>query len=641
IGSRDAALQGIGVRYGGGVKIQGISTGAAKDLRWIEGTGVGVTAASGLTATTGASTFSGDLTLVSTGAGFNTGGGLAAILVAVNLTTAGDLTLIETASATATFGIQINSATLTAGGNLTVINNGTNGIILQASANTGVNLAAGSNNWVKLQTVVTGVTLSTANSFSVTSGSLRLDLGKLGALTSSGAGSPYTLNAIGRDVYFTGSTSGNSAKIAVGSGSFTFVNDRRSVTADTTLDSTTTPTTATIGWGSGISWTAGTPVLAINTYNSSAGVGLTVTTTGSASTINNQGVVYGGKVIVNGVTSASDAGSLRYIEGTKIEVKTTTSAFNGGLTLVSNSESLDLGVGVSTSGGQSYFAPSMGLTSDVTIAATAKILINLGGGAYNNGSGAGFTLNTTGQNLSITAASISNTTASKPIFSLGTGTLTVNTIAKAGVTVTDSVSYDGGFITSQAEETKFNGATQFYVTNAADVTTARNTFNADSSIFVVGASALTANNLGTRTLNGTSIVFSAGTAGTGLYNKGGGNYFWATGGSTLTLTNANAVPTPITIPVNKTVVFYNLTNPVMPTTVPEWLERSSSLTFEGANSFNAGLTIGSAGAISQAAGSTLTVSTSPLSVTNSSAITLSNTGNTINYLGAVKSSGSI
>ena len=47
-----------------------------------------------------------------------------------------------------------------------------------------------------------------------------------------------------------------------------------------------------------------------------------------------------------------------------------------------------------------------------------------------------YTLNTSGSEPGpLPPHSISNTAATNPIFSLGTGTLTVNTITKAGVTV--------------------------------------------------------------------------------------------------------------------------------------------------------------------------------------------------------------
>ncbi|MCX8506638.1 MAG: hypothetical protein ORN98_08510, partial [Alphaproteobacteria bacterium] len=59
----------------------------------------------------------------------------------------------------------------------------------------------------------------------------------------------YTLNAKNMDVYFTGKTTGNNATIDVGNGSFSFVNDKRSVTALTTLTSSTT--NADIGSGLG------------------------------------------------------------------------------------------------------------------------------------------------------------------------------------------------------------------------------------------------------------------------------------------------------------------------------------------------------------------------------------------------------
>ncbi|MCX8502287.1 MAG: hypothetical protein ORO03_11480, partial [Alphaproteobacteria bacterium] len=66
-----------------------------------------------------------------------------------------------------------------------------------------------------------------------------------------------------------------------------------------------------------------------------------------------------------------------------------------------------------------------------------------------------------------------------------------------------------------------------------------------------------------------------------------------------------------------------------------------SLTFDGVNSFSNGLSLTSAGAITQATGATLSVIGGNLVVTNSTAITLTNTGNSLGSLGAVTSTGAI
>ncbi|MCX8502352.1 MAG: hypothetical protein ORO03_11820, partial [Alphaproteobacteria bacterium] len=180
--------------------------------------------------------------------------------------------------------------------------------------------------------------ISLSGAVTVKGSYLRLDLGDTGILGGS------TITANGLAVYYTGATSGNSATIAVGSGSFTFVNDKRSVTTAKTLNNSSTATE----WGTGLG------TLASGTASAS---GLTVTTSGDASTINNQGVVYGSTVNIQGVGSsvqvASGANNLRYIEGTKIispydtsttPATTSTNAFSGSLALVGSGSSVDYGI---------------------------------------------------------------------------------------------------------------------------------------------------------------------------------------------------------------------------------------------------------------------------------------------------------
>ena len=114
-----ASTNGQGVVYGGTVDIRGItSADAAKDLRYIEGTGIGVSAS--------ASTFSGSLLLVGSGAGFTpTATNFSGFYFTANLTTGAEndgtsnLTLIQTQQAS-TFGIYIEGATVTAGGAMTL-----------------------------------------------------------------------------------------------------------------------------------------------------------------------------------------------------------------------------------------------------------------------------------------------------------------------------------------------------------------------------------------------------------------------------------------------------------------------------------------------------------------------------------------
>ncbi|MCX8500464.1 MAG: hypothetical protein ORO03_02035, partial [Alphaproteobacteria bacterium] len=267
--------------------------------------------------------------------------GLSGIYALTSTLRAGSSMTLTQSGSSVYAGIYFQATGLTAGGDLSLLQSGNSligiGILFSASgtgANQAVTLAAGINNFVTLKTNNQKLGVWTADNFSVLSGRVRIDLGT-GKFSSS---NNYTLKATGLDVFYTGATSGNSAKIAVGSGSFTFVNDRRSVTGAVTLTDTTTASTAdsTNGWDSA------------PTYGGVANArtldGLTIT--GSFDTaIQGLGVVYGGAVTIQGIGSSSPARDLRYIEGTGVAV-TTASTFSGNLTLVGS------GAGI-TSGGNS------------------------------------------------------------------------------------------------------------------------------------------------------------------------------------------------------------------------------------------------------------------------------------------------
>ncbi|MCX8501524.1 MAG: hypothetical protein ORO03_07510, partial [Alphaproteobacteria bacterium] len=311
---------------------------------------------------------------------------------------------------------------------------------------------------------------------------LRLDLGKLGALTSSGAGSPnYTLDASGLDVYFTGNTSAHSATIAVGGGSFTFVNDKRDTTTETVLGNTTI---ASVGGLGNFTLSGGSGTLG----------GLTVTTSGTASTINKQGVVYGGVVTINGVTTGN-AKDFTYIEGTKIQVWTTASTFSGALALVANgSDGIEFDVNLTASGKVSILAPKFTMSGNVTIQPTTSLLINLGGGEFVNGTGNGYTLATNNKDLTFIAGSVSNTNATNAVFSLGSGTL--NLKGGLGLAVGGSGSsttlYEGDYINASNDLAEAS-VTSYYFTSleGADLAAAKTRVN-DSAARWLSAAALTA-----------------------------------------------------------------------------------------------------------------------------------------------------
>ncbi|MCX8500639.1 MAG: hypothetical protein ORO03_02955, partial [Alphaproteobacteria bacterium] len=227
----------------------------------------------------------------------------------MTLTAAGNVTVTQTASATATtvFGIVIEKTNITAGGDITLSQLGTitvtgNEGIRFLSSTTGPadrsTLTAGANRAINL-IAKSGIKLGVVDNFAFAGASrLVMNLGSstITSFDAAGAalpaGSGLTLNAAGMAVFYTSATTGNNAKIAVGNGSFTFVNDKSSVTSDVTLTNTTTAADATNGWGT----TA--------TYGGSAGErtigGLTITGTDDAA-LQGTGVRYGGVVKIQGI----------------------------------------------------------------------------------------------------------------------------------------------------------------------------------------------------------------------------------------------------------------------------------------------------------------------------------------------------
>ena len=249
IGKSDSSnINYQGVVYGGTVALNGITTtSAARNLRYIEGSGIGVT---------GASRFTGSLMLVGSGSGFTTTVGAdtvtAGIMVAADLSTGtvGDhtshLTMIQRGYSDGS-GIEIANATVRAGGNLAIVQYGgvgisSAGIMLAAtSAQSGVSLSAGgSDDQITIQTSSTSLTLANFDNFSTSNGKIRIDLGS-GALVSVGApsDSTFTLKSYDQDILFTGAASGNSATLAMRNGSFTRFKDLTFVSGNTTIDDNT------------------------------------------------------------------------------------------------------------------------------------------------------------------------------------------------------------------------------------------------------------------------------------------------------------------------------------------------------------------------------------------------------------------
>ncbi|MCX8500167.1 MAG: hypothetical protein ORO03_00495, partial [Alphaproteobacteria bacterium] len=238
------------------------------------------------------------------------------IILKANLTVLGSLTLTSTRAsvwqdpskvitATTVSGSSVDGFSL-GGANLfgnigTITNSGSAGILVKNAKALTINAGTidGGTGGVMILAPNFDVTLGGA--VTVKGSYLRLDMGNKNLKGG------QTIDASGLDVYYTSATTGNSGTISVDIGSFTFVNDMRSVTTAKILNDSSTSS----DWGTGLgTLTSGT---AVN--------GLTVTSSGAASTINNQGVVYGGTVKIQGISTGA-AKDLRYIEGTGVLVST-------------------------------------------------------------------------------------------------------------------------------------------------------------------------------------------------------------------------------------------------------------------------------------------------------------------------------
>ena len=112
-----------------------------------------------------------------------------------------------------------------------------------------------------------------------------------------------------------------------------------------------------------------------------------------------------------------------------------------------------------------------------------------------------------------------------------------------------------------------------------------------------------------------------------------------------TYASSSATTSPITLQDGHEVHFYGLTatSGTMPSTTPSWLSTSTGIIFDGVNSFSSGLTLASVVRSPRRRGreTSLSVTGGNLVVTDSTAITLSNSGNALGSLGALSSSGAI
>ncbi|MCX8502224.1 MAG: hypothetical protein ORO03_11145, partial [Alphaproteobacteria bacterium] len=485
----------------------------------------------------------------------------------------------------------------------------------------------------------------------VSGGRMRIDLGTGGMKSTPGNvnGQPGSLklNATGMDVFFTsgltllngtGSARDNDGTIKLGSGKFTFVNDKRSVTSAKTLNNGSTSS----DWGTGIGsfWSSTVSLIGI-----ADGITLEMTATTETAIkaqCDNQGVVYGGAVTIDGVASnSSPARNLTYIEGNGLTVSGSASGFTGSLYLVSRgTAAVTLSTNLNSSGELWIRGSTLSLTKDVTLAGGNLVLWLGNSGLYDNGTGAGFTLTATNLNLALTAGSIRNPAATQAIFDLGTGTLTTT----GPVTVADSVTnsdpiFNSDYIHNSTEETwRTNVSVPYYFTSNGGSKKA----NSVNGLWF-DAAAMTAANLGSKTSGSNNIHYN-----TDGLSKSTGQIFWRTAGSGDSL--GTSTTSTLVLQDGHPVYFVDLTNPSMPSTMPSWLSTSSSIRFEGANSFNTDLILQSTGDISQSTDSSLTITKTvvgmvttdhELRVTGSSFVTLGSAKNRISSLGVISSTGSI
>ena len=373
--------------------------------------------------------------------------------------------------------------------------------------------------------------------------------------------------------------------------------------------------------------------------------GLQVTGSDDAA-IQGFGVKYSEAVTITGLASG-EAQKLSYIQAIGLTLSGT-NRFDRKLWLqASGTSPLSLGGSLTTGGKLDIVASGLSLSSDFATSGGA-VSINLGSsGIYNNGTGAGYTLSTSGQNLAITAGSLSNTNATNAIFRLGdTARLTLSgglALATVGSSTKTTV-YHSTFVTTDAEDAKFYAADAeyYFVSDVAAAKTAKSS-DARAVILSVSAVGLETNDLGYKTVSGLTTTYSSG----GLVERNSGDFFW--GDSSHSYSDLAARNVTYRLKEGHRVVFYKLTptasanvvaTPSFSPQFSNWLAKSSALYFEGANSFNGDLTVASQGLISQETNNStiITVTGGSFNVTGSGSIEL-NHQNIFGTIGNITSTG--
>ncbi|MCX8500194.1 MAG: filamentous hemagglutinin N-terminal domain-containing protein, partial [Alphaproteobacteria bacterium] len=536
-----------------------------------------------------------------------------------------------------------------------VIGSGYDGIILSAlgpEANKEIKLVSGGGYWLEFKTDNRSLQLANSDSFALGQGRVRIDLGT-GAIKSLGG---QSLKALGLSVYYTGAFSGNSAGIDVGSGSFTTVFDQRSQTSALSIDDTTSLS----GWGTGLGTLA----------SGVASGGLTVTTTGAAATINLRGISYGGAVTIDGVASG-EAKNIGFIEAPTIQI-TKDSSFVSALTLVATGAGgATIADNLSTKGPLTVLATAgtitagkvggLVLTAERNLyltalnftmtshirSAGAPVKVNLGStgvfGTYGNGASgsAGFTWTTENNGVvALLAAGISNTTATNPLWRLGTaGNFAISAQLSLAKTQAgfSSTKYNGDYIKSDADAARLNDPNSvYYITSDMDAALDNDKIaesNPKALWLNSSVLSLTGNLLGTKTRNSSTRILNTG------FFISAGEVYWGNAGVDFSI--SEEVLETYSLSAGRAIHFYKVVNPSFAAAAPSWLTGSQSLTFDGANQFNSGLRLTTAGAISQSEGSILTLTNGPLIIDDSSEIKLSNGGNRLGQLGNLTSRGKV
>ncbi|MDI9408751.1 MAG: filamentous hemagglutinin N-terminal domain-containing protein, partial [Candidatus Pacebacteria bacterium] len=554
--------------------------------------------------------------IVDATAGVGTGSGSITVANAVTWTSANSLTLTAGVG-----GIKINST----------ISSGTGGLILNSQGM--VTIVPGAD-W----TLGGDVTINSAGN----TNTVRLDLAG-NALHGS-----KTITATGLNVFYTGATTGNHATIAVGSaGSFTFVNDKRTVTAATTLDNTTTAATATKGWGTGLGTiTSGTA--------SASGLTVSGNSANSSANINHQGVVYGGALTINSVGVANPptrpggtvppitgtAQNLRYIEGTSITVATANSTFSGSVQLRSNG-AVTIGKtnGLTlTAGGQIVITgTSMTLTSNLVTTSSGAVTIDIGSGTYSNTNSApsatvGFSLSTSNRNLTFRAGDISQ--KSGTIFNLKSLNSAAGTFTLLGAiplsTANDTQYTMNPAFTAFASTAGVTRLTNRAVTSYsfADSNGATASLSSDGTILNLPTSFLAANSL----VIGTAMRIRTQGYSAGLGVSSTGTVIWRNQSNNLYDTKISTV----FLSPSKAMVIAGVTSAAISTAGLA----ASTITLSGSNSFSNSVLISASGNITQTGGTITLAAGKVLSLSSINGnISLNQTGNDLKTLGIISAAG--